>query len=82
MNILVLFGNHYLQVVVLNSMHKYMPRLVISKYLSEMSQTAIFAKDFQECAFIGVTAYQNTEIIKLKIEHNPFAKAFREEESE
>ncbi|VDK44744.1 unnamed protein product [Anisakis simplex] len=28
--------------------------------------------------FIAVTAYQNQNIIKLKIEHNPFAKGFRE----
>ena len=66
----------------LNSMHKYVPQLVISKYLSKKCVTAIFAKDFQGCAFIGVTAYQNNEIIKLKVQHNPLAKAFRDEESE
>ena len=79
---LFLFCNHYLQVVDLNSMYKYVPRLVISKYLSKKCETAIFAKDFQECAFIWVTAYQNNEIIKLKVQHNPLAKAFRDEESE
>ena len=76
------FCNHYLQVVVLNSMHKYVPQLVISKYLSKKCETAIFAKDFQECSFIGAIAYQKNEIIKLKVQHNPFAKAFRDEESE
>ena len=40
----------------LNSMHKYVPRLVISKYLSKKCETAIFAKDMQECAFISVPA--------------------------
>ena len=63
-------------------MPKYVPRLVISKYLSKKSVTAIFAKDFQECVFIGITAYQNNEIIKLKVQHNLLAKAFRDEESE
>ena len=66
----------------LNSMHKYVPRLVISKYLSKKCVTAIFSKDFQECVFIGITAYQNNEIIKLKVQHNLLAKAFRDEESE
>ena len=63
-------------------MHKYKPRLVISKYLSKKDQTAIFVKDFPECAFIGVTCYQNNDVIKLKVDQNPFAKAFREEEFE
>ena len=40
----------------LNSMHQYVPRLVISKYIAKKCETAIFAKDMQECVFIGVTA--------------------------
>ena len=32
----------------------------------------------QECIFIGVTAYQNEKITQLKIDHNPFAKGFRD----
>ena len=32
----------------------------------------------QESEFIGVTAYQNEKITQLKIDHNPFAKGFRE----
>ena len=64
--------------IVLNSMHKYMPRLVLSKFISRKSQVAIFTKDLPECTFIGVTAYQNEEVTKLKIEHNPFAKAIRD----
>ncbi|KAE9416657.1 hypothetical protein Angca_009930, partial [Angiostrongylus cantonensis] len=31
-----------------------------------------------ETEFIAVTAYQNTTITQLKIEHNPFAKGFRD----
>uniref|UniRef100_A0A8B9GXD2 T-box domain-containing protein n=1 Tax=Astyanax mexicanus TaxID=7994 RepID=A0A8B9GXD2_ASTMX len=33
---------------------------------------------FPEAAFIAVTAYQNQEITKLKIDNNPFAKGFRD----
>jgi len=33
---------------------------------------------FEESAFIAVTAYQNNEITQLKIQNNPFAKAFRD----
>jgi len=30
---------------------------------------------------MAVTAYQNEDITKLKIKHNPFAKGFREEQT-
>ncbi|CAF4598323.1 unnamed protein product, partial [Rotaria magnacalcarata] len=33
---------------------------------------------FDETSFIAVTAYQNDQITKLKINNNPFAKGFRE----
>jgi len=33
---------------------------------------------FPETEFIAVTAYQNEAITKLKIEHNPFARGFRQ----
>ena len=33
---------------------------------------------FAETVFIGVTAYQNQLITKLKIDSNPFAKGFRD----
>ena len=33
---------------------------------------------FKETAFIGVTAYQNEKITQMKIDHNPFAKGFRD----
>jgi T-box protein 2/T-box protein 3 len=32
----------------------------------------------QECEFIAVTAYQNEKVTQLKIDHNPFAKGFRD----
>ena len=66
----------------LNSMHKYIPQLVISKYLRRKCETAIFTKDFLVCAFISVTSYQNTEMIQLKVQHNLYAKAFQDKELE
>lgn len=72
--------------IVLNSMHKYQPRihLVQRKYLSvttpindlETEEFRTFV--FPETVFIAVTAYQNQLITKLKIDSNPFAKGFRD----
>lgn len=59
-------------------MHKYQPRVVISRFISKKNQEPIFVHDLVECTFIGVTAYQNDQVTQLKIDHNPFAKAFRE----
>lgn len=66
----------------MNSMHKYQPRVVISKFFSKRNVEPIFTHDLVECSFIGVTAYQNDRVTQLKIDHNPFAKAFRESSSE
>ncbi|XP_024868678.1 T-box protein 2-like, partial [Temnothorax curvispinosus] len=69
--------------VVLTSMHKYVSRIWIvrcfdAKNYNELftHSTALFA--FKETEFIAVTAYQNENITKLKINNNPFAKGFRE----
>lgn len=70
------------QVVALNSMHKYQPRVVISRFISKRVQEPIFTQDLLQCTFIGVTAYQNDQVTQLKIDHNPFAKAFRESGSD
>lgn len=35
---------------------------------------------FPETSFVAVTAYQNDHITQLKIQNNPFAKAFRDAE--
>ncbi|XP_031698781.1 T-box transcription factor TBX21 [Anarrhichthys ocellatus] len=72
-----------LQMIVLQSLHKYQPRLHIVEvkedgsedpYLSSKAQSFIFP----ETQFIAVTAYQNADITQLKIDHNPFAKGFRD----
>ncbi|XP_014680858.1 PREDICTED: T-box transcription factor TBX20-like [Priapulus caudatus] len=73
--------------VVLQSMHKYQPRLHIALHDNDEAAPAS-ATDlsafvhrtfiFPEISFTAVTAYQNHMITKLKIDNNPFAKGFRE----
>ncbi|CAF0882995.1 unnamed protein product [Brachionus calyciflorus] len=66
--------------IILNSMHKYQPRLHIVKTNDsksmEFNQVNTFI--FEETVFIAVTAYQNELITQLKIDNNPFAKGFRD----
>ncbi|KAM9425387.1 T-box transcription factor TBX21 [Pholidichthys leucotaenia] len=75
--------NNVAQMIVLQSLHKYQPRLHIVEvkedgtedpFLSSKAQTLVFP----ETQFIAVTAYQNADITQLKIDHNPFAKGFRD----
>nr|XP_009673225.1 PREDICTED: T-box transcription factor TBX5 [Struthio camelus australis] len=67
--------------IILNSMHKYQPRLHIVKADENngfgSKNTAFCTHVFPETAFIAVTSYQNHKITQLKIENNPFAKGFR-----
>ncbi|CAF1406298.1 unnamed protein product [Adineta steineri] len=66
--------------IILNSMHRYIPRLHIvqasDSYSMRTGPLSTFI--FEETVFIAVTAYQNDQITKLKINNNPFAKGFRE----
>ncbi|CAF3578108.1 unnamed protein product [Adineta steineri] len=73
--------------LILNSMHKYMPRLNIVEVSSRSSDPTSSNKSnsapkhtftFPETQFIAVTAYQNTDVTQLKIDNNPFAKGFRD----
>ncbi|KAL3859852.1 hypothetical protein ACJMK2_010041 [Sinanodonta woodiana] len=73
--------------IILNSMHKYQPRIhIVKKKDNTANQTSITNLDaeefrtfiFPESVFIAVTAYQNQLITKLKIDSNPFAKGFRD----
>ncbi|XP_056300035.1 eomesodermin homolog b [Pseudoliparis swirei] len=71
------------QMMVLQSLHKYQPRLHIVEVSEDGAEepgsdapTQSFT--FPENQFIAVTAYQNTDITQLKIDHNPFAKGFRD----
>ncbi|XP_034024773.1 T-box transcription factor TBX4 [Thalassophryne amazonica] len=67
--------------IILNSMHKYQPRLHIVKADENNAfgskNTGYCTHVFHETAFISVTSYQNHKITQLKIENNPFAKGFR-----
>eukprot|EP00795_Rhopilema_esculentum_P014303 gene14303-5341_t len=66
--------------IVLNSLHKYQPRIHI---VQAPSLDGITEKDamtflFPETTFMAVTAYQSEQITQLKIDNNPFAKGFRD----
>ncbi|XP_064383219.1 T-box transcription factor TBX5-like [Halichondria panicea] len=69
--------NHHLDqlnYIILNSMHKYQPRIhIIKEFASENFSTHLFP----ETQFMSVTAYQNQQITQLKITYNPFARGFR-----
>ncbi|XP_076332528.1 T-box transcription factor TBX1-like [Tachypleus tridentatus] len=72
--------------IILNSMHRYQPRFHVLYRNSkdeDPSRTQNFKTFvFPETKFIAVTAYQNHRITQLKIASNPFAKGFREGESQ
>ena len=71
---------HFCFQTILNSMHKYQPRfhLVRANDILQLPYSTFRTYVFKESQFIGVTAYQNEKITQLKIDHNPFAKGFRE----
>nr|BAA92187.1 brachyury [Ciona savignyi] len=64
------------QQIMLNSLHKYEPRIHIMKVGGAESQQIVATHSFAETRFIAVTAYQNEDVTSLKIKYNPFAKAF------
>lgn len=61
-------------------MHKYMVVIIVKKEGQHFSSSEM-KFEFHESAFFAVTAYQNNKITQLKIQNNPFAKAFREAQS-
>ena len=65
--------------MVLNSMHKFQPRIHIVT-ANDMIHGHLKAHNiftFKQTKFLAVTAYQNDRITQLKINNNPFAKGFR-----
>ncbi|XP_046928058.1 T-box transcription factor TBX10 [Lynx rufus] len=73
--------------IILNSMHRYQPRFHVvfvdprkdsERYAQENFKSFVFT----ETQFTAVTAYQNHRITQLKIASNPFAKGFRESDSD
>ncbi|CAI6353179.1 unnamed protein product [Macrosiphum euphorbiae] len=73
--------------IILNSMHRYQPRFHVL-YIpgrdegSSNSTNNFKTFMFPETKFTAVTAYQNHRITQLKIASNPFAKGFRDCETE
>ena len=70
--------------IVLNSMHKYQPRILIipCDQLEKLPYAPMYSSYvFPSTTFVAVTAYQNNRVTKLKIAHNPFAKGFRERQT-
>jgi len=69
--------------IMLNSLHKYEPRIHVVKVDQGSNQAApqqlIQTFAFPTTQFIAVTAYQNEDVTALKIKHNPFAKAFQQD---
>lgn len=59
-------------------MHKYLPRVIISRVISKKKSVIVHSEDLERCSFVAVTAYQNDAVTQLKIDYNPFAKAFRD----
>ena len=81
----LIFNNFHLKFpfsfqTILNSMHKYQPRfhLVRASDILQLPYSTFRTYVFKESQFIAVTAYQNEKITQLKIDHNPFAKGFRD----
>ena len=70
--------------IILNSQHKYTPRIhvVEGSDLNSLTSGRHKTFTFEETSFIAVTAYQNEEVTQLKINNNPFAKGFRRKSSE
>ncbi|KAM9323828.1 T-box transcription factor TBX22 [Gastrophryne carolinensis] len=72
--------------IILQSMHKYRPRLHVigqdSRFdllqIQSLPAEGVKSFSFKETEFTTVTAYQNQQITKLKIDRNPFAKGFRD----
>lgn len=60
----------------LNSLHKYEPRIHVVKVGGAEAQQVVCTRSLEQTQFVAVTAYQNEDITSLKIKFNPFAKAF------
>ncbi len=58
-----------LQQIMLNSLHKYQPRIHVVKVGSDNEKQRVFTYAFQETQFIAVTAYQNEEVRSRGFHH-------------
>ncbi|XP_076045599.1 uncharacterized protein LOC143027841 [Oratosquilla oratoria] len=78
---------HMKEQISLCSMQKYQPRVWVQEVTRPSSpedlpnlvdRSLAYLATFPETSFITVTAYQNQQITRLKIDSNPFAKGFRD----
>ncbi|XP_026174520.1 MAX gene-associated protein isoform X2 [Mastacembelus armatus] len=76
--------------IILHSMHRYIPRLHVIPVpegvvpSSDKPVVMVIGPEsitftFPQTEFMAVTTYQNFRITQLKINHNPFAKGFRDD---
>lgn len=67
------------ETVFLRSLIKYDPIIHVYKHDKKNAdeKVLVYSKFFVETQFIAVTAYQNQYITQLKVDNNPFAKAFK-----
>ncbi|KAK3537811.1 hypothetical protein QTP70_018917 [Hemibagrus guttatus] len=70
--------------IIINSMHRYIPRLHIipadkAVDVLQLDGPDVVTFSFSQTEFFAVTAYQNLSITQLKIDYNPFAKGFRDD---
>uniref|UniRef100_A0A3Q0R6A0 T-box domain-containing protein n=1 Tax=Amphilophus citrinellus TaxID=61819 RepID=A0A3Q0R6A0_AMPCI len=74
--------------IILHSMHRYIPRLHIIPVpdggMPTNDNPVVMGHEsmtftFPQTEFMAVTTYQNFRITQLKINHNPFAKGFRQD---
>lgn len=70
--------------IILNSMHRYIPRLYVipgekTGDVVQLDGPDVVTFSFSQTEFFTVTAYQNLSITQLKIDYNPFAKGFRDD---
>ncbi|KAL3313549.1 T-box brain protein 1 [Cichlidogyrus casuarinus] len=66
------------------SMHYYMPRINIARLVEGNAANLELCGSYiiPGTQFYTVTAYQNPDVIKVKIKNNPFAKGFRNRQSD
>ncbi|XP_074765668.1 MAX gene-associated protein isoform X3 [Athene noctua] len=70
--------------IILHSMHRYLPRLHLvpadkATEIIQLNGPDVHTFTFPQTEFFAVTAYQNIQITRLKIDYNPFAKGFRDD---
>ncbi|XP_051909489.1 MAX gene-associated protein isoform X6 [Hippocampus zosterae] len=70
--------------IILTSMHRYIPQLHIIPLSNDITTPPVVGPEsltftFPQTEFMAVTTYQNVLVTQLKINHNPFAKGFRED---